>query len=63
VPFVQLPAIPLSEDWATKWRVIDESFHLVVMSLFRDLGKPYFKAVCDFVAAKFSFTDASRFPM
>lgn len=63
VPFIQLPGAALSDDWAEKWRVIDDSFNQVVISLSRDLKKPYFKAVCDFVAAKFPFTAAARLPM
>jgi hypothetical protein len=62
-PLLQLPGIAFSQEWAEKWRVVDESFQHVVLSLFRDLGKPYFKAVADFVEAKFPFSAASHFPI
>jgi hypothetical protein len=63
VPFIQLPGFSLSSEWAAKWRLIDESFNHLVMSLFRDLKKPYFEAVCKFVSVKFPFNAGSRFPL
>jgi hypothetical protein len=61
LPLGQLVDAAPSKEWGSKWRVIDESFNYVVMSLYA-LGKPFFKSVCEFVAIKFPFNDESRFP-
>ncbi|RTL72965.1 MAG: hypothetical protein EKK41_02150 [Hyphomicrobiales bacterium] len=61
LPHMQLDGHPsLPKNWGDKWKVIDESFNHVMLSL-QDLGKPYFKSITEFVHAKFPFDASSRF--
>lgn len=62
LPLIQLAAQPLSQTWGEKWRVVDSSFDLLVTSLAKDLNKPAFTAVRDFVTTKFPFSERSYFP-
>jgi hypothetical protein len=62
IPLIQPPGIMFAPEWSSAWRVIDESFEITVTSLTKSLGKPVGAAVCEFVRAKFPFSDTSTFP-
>lgn len=55
LPFLQLRARAFGENWAHKWRVLDESFRFYVEAL-EALGKPIAGAVVAFLEAKFPFS-------
>jgi hypothetical protein len=63
IPAIQPPAVPLSEIWREKWRVIDESFELMVISPTKQFGKRFGEVLVEFVRAKFPFTEKSYFPL
>jgi hypothetical protein len=63
IPAIQPPGVLLSEGWGTKWRLIDESFRILVESLTREFGKKVGAALVEFVNAKFPFDERSTFPL
>ncbi|MEK6806920.1 MAG: hypothetical protein AABY95_09775 [Pseudomonadota bacterium] len=63
LPAVQPPGIVIPEPWPEKWRIIDESFQIMVNSLTEQLGKPVGAAIVEFVSKKFPFSEKSTFPL
>src|SRR5688500_14673728 len=59
VPLVQPSAIPFHQEWKEKWRVIDESFGIVVLSLTKENGMAIGGAITEYVNAKFPFNSDS----
>jgi hypothetical protein len=62
-PAIQPPGVPLPEAWMEKWRVLDDSFEIVVHSLTQQLGKKIGAAIVEFVKTKFPFNEQSVFPL
>jgi len=60
VPLVQPPSVPLSDTWRNNWRIIDESFEIIVDGLTKELGKKIGGAIVEFVKAKFDALVKSR---
>jgi hypothetical protein len=62
IPAVQPPGLPLPQNWKEKWRVIDQSFELIVVSLTKQCGKGIGETMVEFVKTKFPFDEMSAFP-
>lgn len=63
IPTMQPTGILITGDWAEKWKVIDESFYLTVVSLTAQFGKPVGDAVVELVNVKFPLAADSAFPL
>ena len=63
LPLVQSTAAPLSGTWQEKWRTLDDSFEIVVLSLTEQFGKQIGAAIKELVEVKFPFNDKSVFPL
>jgi len=63
IPLMVPAGMALSQDWAEKWRIIDDSFEIAVFSLTKQLGKPIGGAMVELVKAKFPFNEQSTFPL
>ena len=61
-PTLQLPATLFTEEWRSKWKVLDESFVAIVQALSTELNKKIGDAMVDFVTTKFPFTAVSVCP-
>lgn len=62
MPLIQPPGLAFDGQWKEKWRVIDESFSLVSISLSKNVGKPIGAAIVEYVTTKFPFNADSEFP-
>lgn len=63
LPLIQPPAIPFPDPWPEKWRVIDDSFQVMVYSLTEQLSKQIGAAIVELLTKKFPFNDKSTFPL
>lgn len=63
LPLIQLPGHVLTETWKEKWRIVDDSFEVIVSSLTEELGKAIGAAIVELVKAKFPFNEDSTFPL
>ncbi len=63
VPLIQSPDAALPDSWKKKWRVIDESFEIMVNSLTEQSGKAIGAAIVELVKAKFPFNESGAFPL
>ncbi len=55
-PFLQLKSHAFGDEWATKWRVLDESFLYMVKNLGDKLGKKIAYAIIALVENKYKFS-------
>ena len=60
LPFLQLSSGAFGDDWAAKWRVLDESFDFYQAGL-EKLGKPMGTAVRRLIEKKFTLTPQSAY--
>jgi hypothetical protein len=63
IPLVQPVAIPFDQAWKKKWKIIDESFDVVVQSLTKENAKAIGSAIAEYVTVKFPFDADSEFPL
>ncbi len=63
IPLVQPPSVPLPDSWKGKWRVLDDSFRVMVYSLTEQSGKAIGAAIVEMVTAKFPFNENMEFPL
>jgi len=63
LPLIQPDGAPLPAIWHDKWRVLDESFSLMVNSLTQEGGKAIGAAFVELINAKFRFNEKSAFPL
>jgi len=63
VPMMQAPDAGLPDAWRQKWRVVDESFEIMVNSLTEQSGKAIGAAIVEFVKAKFPFNESAPFSL
>jgi hypothetical protein len=63
LPPTQPPTIHVAADWADKWRVIDDSFEIMVNSLTVQLGKKIGAVILELVKTKFPFDPKDAFPL
>jgi hypothetical protein len=63
IPNLQPPSVPLPDAWKEKWRLLDDSFELMVKALTEDCGKPIGAAIVELVNKKFPFNEHSEFPI
>lgn len=63
MPLVQPSTAPLPNAWQEKWRVLDESFEIMVFSLTKQFGKKIGAAMVELVKNKFPFHEKSVFPL
>jgi hypothetical protein len=60
LPFLQCESHAFGDEWANKWRVLDDSFRYDVESL-GEMGKPIAYAIIALLDAKFSFSPDSSY--
>ena len=63
LPAMQPPEALLPAQWASKWRIIDESFELTSNQLAQQVGKAIGAAIVELVNKKFPFNSNSVFPL
>lgn len=63
IPAIQPPNALMPDEWAEKWRVVDDCFRNMVHSLTKENGKYIGEAMVEFVDAKFPFNERSSFPL
>ena len=63
LPSLQPGPLSFGDEWANKWRVLDESFKIAVDSLGKECGKRISAAIIEFVEDKFPFGPDYRFPI
>ncbi len=61
-PALQLPGAFLSEEWKSKWRVLDSALEVAVYSLTAESGKKVGRAMKDFIHSKLPFDEDFCFP-
>lgn len=63
LPAIQPPGVLLPEAWMEKWRILDDSFEIIVYSLTEQLGKKIGAAIVELVKTKFPFNEQFAFPL
>jgi hypothetical protein len=63
LPALQPPNVSMPDTWKGKWRILDDSFEIMVESLFSDSGKLIGEAMVEFVKTKFPFNENTDFPL
>lgn len=63
IPALQPPGVPLPNAWKDKWRVLDDSFEIIVNSLTQQLGKRIGATIVELVKEKFPFNEQFEFPL
>lgn len=63
IPAIQPPEAPLSEEWQTKWSVLDDAFKFSISAITAECDKKFGAAVVEFVENKFSFNAKTCFPL
>ena len=63
IPMMQPPGVLMPDDWAARWKVVDDSHELAVVALSADLGKKIGNAFKELVDTKFPFDSMSAFPL
>lgn len=63
LPLLQPPSAELSDEWQTKWAIVDDSFRIIVQALTDDTGKKIGAAMVEFVTSKFPFSAKTTFPL
>lgn len=61
IPLIQPGEVMFPVNWAEKWKVLDDSFRIAVVSLTEQLGKPIGAVMATFVEAKLPFNTQSTF--
>jgi hypothetical protein len=63
IPALQPPNVSMPETWKGKWRILDNSFEIMVESLYSELRKNIGQAMVEFVKKKFPFNENAYFPL
>jgi hypothetical protein len=60
MPYMRRPETPATDEWTSKWNLLDESFHFMFDG-FNELGKKIAPAYYEMLEAKFKFGPATYF--
>ncbi len=63
IPALQLPGVPLSQEWMNKWAVLDNALEMTVQALTVPHGNKIGAAIVELVKTKFPFNAQSDFPL
>jgi hypothetical protein len=63
IPALQLPGVPLSQEWMNKWAVLDNALEMTVQALTVPHGNKIGAAIVELVKTKFPFNAQSYFPL
>lgn len=63
IPALQLPSVPLSQEWMNKWAVLDNALEMTVQALTVPHGNKIGAAIVELVKTKFPFNAQSDFPL
>jgi hypothetical protein len=62
IPAIQPSGVLLPKDWEDKWKVLDNSFQIVVAALTKECDKKIGEAFIEFMNVKFPFNPKYTFP-
>jgi len=63
IPALQLPGMPLSQEWMDKWTMLDNALGMTVQTLTVQHGNKIGAAIVELVKAKFPFNAQTDFPL
>lgn len=63
LPLIQPQQAPFPPPWQEKWKILDDSFEIMVSSLTEQCGKPIGAAIVELVKAKFPFDERTAFTL
>lgn len=63
LPFAQQKKTPLPVAWQEKWKILDNSFEIMVFALTEQCGKQIGAAIVELVKAKFPFDEKTVFTL